>query len=173
MYLILIFIFGLAMGSFLNVIIFRLHEQKSFVTGRSFCLKCQKQIYWYDNIPLFSFVLLRGRCRHCQAKISWQYPAVELASGILFLTAYSVHVLAPVFNIITLARDLIFICILIIIFVYDLRWYLILDSVTVPAIILAFAVNFWLGFDGLNLLVAAGVGGGFFLAQYLVSRGHW
>lgn len=76
---------GLIVGSFLNVVIFRGVREESFVTGRSKCLSCEKMIAWYDNIPLTSYLILRGRCRHCQAPISWQYPLVELVTGVLFL----------------------------------------------------------------------------------------
>ena len=81
---------GLIIGSFLNVVIFRTEKEKK-LTGRSFCPKCKKQIYWYDNIPLVSFLLLGGRCRFCRKTISAQYPLVEALTGLVFLaTAYLV-----------------------------------------------------------------------------------
>src|SRR3972149_5315706 len=81
--LIAFFIFGLIIGSFLNVVVYRLRDAETLL-GRSFCRHCKHQIRWYDNIPLLSFILLRGECRDCQNKISWQYPAVELMTGALF-----------------------------------------------------------------------------------------
>jgi len=80
---VIFFVLGLLIGSFLNVVITRL---KTFETilGRSFCRKCKTQIRWYDNIPLLSFIILRGRCRDCNEKISWQYPIIELATASLF-----------------------------------------------------------------------------------------
>lgn len=77
--------YGLILGSFLNVVLFRGAREESFVTGRSRCLVCQKMIAWYDNIPLISYILLRGRCRHCRVHISWQYPLVELITGLWFV----------------------------------------------------------------------------------------
>lgn len=76
-------IIGLILGSFLNSLIFRL-EHKIRFRGRSFCPHCKKQISWYDNIPVLSYLVLRGKCRHCQKKISLQYPLVELLTGFLF-----------------------------------------------------------------------------------------
>lgn len=101
--LIIIFIFGLCIGSFLNVLIYReAHDQsfrvlefKSFkkwlprwILGRSYCDHCKKQLAWYDNIPLLSYIALVGQCRFCHKKISWQYPLVELLTGIEFVWIY-------------------------------------------------------------------------------------
>ena len=76
-------LFGLILGSFFNVCIYRIPRGKSIVWPSSFCPKCNKPIKWYDNIPLLSFLLLRGKCRNCKAPISWQYPAVEGLTAIL------------------------------------------------------------------------------------------
>jgi leader peptidase (prepilin peptidase)/N-methyltransferase len=79
-----VFIFGLLWGSFANVVIYRLPKGQSVVLPRSRCPKCEKPIAWYDNIPVLSWIFLRGRCRGCTASISWRYPLVELITGILF-----------------------------------------------------------------------------------------
>ena len=78
------FVFGLIIGSFLNVVVYRLKDGET-ILGRSYCHQCQHQIRWYDNIPLVSFLVLRGKCRDCGAKISWQYPLLELVTGLIFL----------------------------------------------------------------------------------------
>jgi len=87
--LIIVFTFGLLIGSFLNVCISRLPEGLSIVRPRSRCPRCLSPISFYDNVPLLSFIALRGRCRHCPAPIPWRYPAVEfitaLATALLFL----------------------------------------------------------------------------------------
>ena len=77
-------LFGLVIGSFLNVCVYRLPQDLSVVRPRSYCPECKHQIAWYDNIPLVSYLVLGGRCRHCQAPISWRYPVVELLTGVLF-----------------------------------------------------------------------------------------
>lgn len=77
------FILGLIIGSFLNVLVYRLKDAETLL-GRSFCRHCKHQIRWYDNVPLVSFVLLRGNCRDCEARISWQYPALEFLTGVVF-----------------------------------------------------------------------------------------
>jgi len=76
---------GLGIGSFLNVVIYRLPRGLSVVWGRSFCPKCRRKIAWFDNVPLLSFAWLRGHCRYCHSPISWRYPVVELLTGTLFV----------------------------------------------------------------------------------------
>ena len=79
------FVLGLVVGSFLNVCIHRLpRELTVWSPARSFCPHCEKSLAWYDNVPVLSYLMLRGRCRHCGAAISWRYPAVELLTAILF-----------------------------------------------------------------------------------------
>ncbi len=85
---IIIFLFGLSIGSFLNVCIYRLPRGRSVVRPRSFCPACGEPIAWYDNIPLLSYLLLRRRCRGCGAPISPRYPLVELTTGIIFAAVF-------------------------------------------------------------------------------------
>ncbi len=123
---ILLFILGLLVGSFLNVVIFRMEREESFVGGRSHCLNCGHNLAWYDNIPLVSFTLLRGKCRYCGTPFSWQYPAVELATGVAFaLTYFSREGATEWFHVGILFFLLLSICFGILIAVYDLRFSLI------------------------------------------------
>ncbi|HEY4506553.1 MAG TPA: prepilin peptidase [Candidatus Paceibacterota bacterium] len=80
-----IFIFGLVVGSFVNVIIFRVPKGRPFINGRSMCPKCGNKLAWFDMIPVLSFLFLRGQCRYCRKGISWTYPLVEIFSGLIFL----------------------------------------------------------------------------------------
>lgn len=82
-------ILGLLIGSFLNVVIYRAPREMTFCKGRSMCLNCKHQLMWYDLIPLFSYLFLRGKCRYCKEKISIQYPLVESITGIVFALIYS------------------------------------------------------------------------------------
>jgi leader peptidase (prepilin peptidase)/N-methyltransferase len=84
-----VFALGLLLGSFLNVCISRLPKHKSISKPRSRCPECQTTIGWYDNIPLVSWILLRARCRNCNIPISWRYPAVELATGVWFVSCFN------------------------------------------------------------------------------------
>jgi leader peptidase (prepilin peptidase)/N-methyltransferase len=79
---------GLALGSFLNVCIVRLPADQSIISPRSRCPQCETQLRWYDNIPLLSYLLLRGHCRTCNQSISWRYPAVELATAVWFVVSF-------------------------------------------------------------------------------------
>lgn len=175
---IFIFILGLSVGSFLNCLIWRLHKRKS-LAGRSICPECGRKIFWYDNIPVLSFILLRGRCRHCGKPISWQYPAVELVAAFLFLLTFLNYELRAtsyelrIDDLLFLSCNLFFISVMIVIFIYDLKWYLILDIITLPAAAVMFIFNLALGFNWLNLLFSAIIGGSFFLLQFLISRGKW
>lgn len=163
-----IFIFGLAVGSFLNVVILRLDSEKPFISGRSICPKCKHQIEWYDNIPLISFFILRASCRYCKKNISWQYPIVEATTALIFIWQYFHFGLTSQFFL-----NIILSCFLLVIFVYDLKHYLILDKVVLPAMVVAFLGNLYLGLGFWNLVVAALIGSGFFALQFFVSRGKW
>ena len=165
-----VFVFGVCIGSFLNCAIYRL-EQKKKITGRSYCPKCKKQLSWMDLIPVLSFFILKGKCRNCRKSISWQYPLVELATGLLFLLIFDQGV--PVFY-------WVIACFLIIIFVYDLKHYIIPDKVLFPAIAVALAYDIFLLFatqrpllSFFSFLIAVIAASGFFLAIFLVSGGKW
>lgn len=108
---IVVFVFGLAIGSFLNVVIDRLPQKKSIVRGRSTCDFCYRKLVWWELVPVFSFIILRGRCRTCQGKLSWQYPLVELLTGLVsFLVMFfsptsplSVYLLVFVFALVVIS----------------------------------------------------------------------
>lgn len=117
----MLFILGLLVGSFLNVVLFRFETGETVISGRSRCNACKKTIAWYDNIPLLSFLFLRGKCRRCGTRISWQYPAVEFATASLFAFAGSTfHVSGSVEAALELSFALGLIAILLVVFVYDL-----------------------------------------------------
>jgi len=176
-----IFILGLIIGSFLNAVIYRLKAKEKIVFARSHCPKCGHILGFWDLIPLFSFIFLKGRCRYCQAKISWQYPLIELATALIFLLGYF-HYSPEESSILSFwflafgpyPTYLIFSSFLIVIFTYDLKYYLILDKVTLPALVVALGINvFILDKDILNLLLAMAVLFGFFLFLFLISQGKW
>jgi prepilin signal peptidase PulO-like enzyme (type II secretory pathway) len=171
----LIALLGLAIGSFLNVVIGRLRSGETGWRSRSHCPNCHAVLKPSELIPLLSFVILRGRCSACKKPISWQYPIVEFSTAALFLVAYWHDGGLAGLNggVLTLLRDWVFIAGLMIIFVVDLLDMVVFDSVTIPMIIIAFVFNLALGASPLNLIEAAAIGGGFFLIQYVVSRGSW
>lgn len=86
---IIIFLYGIVIGSFLNVCIYRLPEKENIVKIRSHCMSCGYQLKWYDLVPLFSYLFLGGKCRKCKQKISVQYPLIELLNGILYCMVFA------------------------------------------------------------------------------------
>jgi prepilin signal peptidase PulO-like enzyme (type II secretory pathway) len=131
---------------------------------------------WLDLIPVFSFIFLGRKCRYCSEKISWQYPLVELATGALFVVAYWMNAHDSVFSIqysILILRDWIAIAALIVIFVYDLKWMIIPDSVVLPALVAVAILNFFIGVPIISMAIGLAIGFGFFGLQYVVSKGTW
>jgi len=179
-----IFLLGLGIGSFLNCIIYRLEVNQSFLKGRSYCPDCKYKLNWYDLIPIFSFLILKGKCRYCQKRISLQYPLVEVFAAIIF-----VLVALTISNNSTGVYLLLISCFLIVIFVYDLKHYIIPDKVIYPAIAITFLYQLFrilnLGFVSnfefrisnfktlINPLASALFASAFFLLIVLVSRGKW
>lgn len=149
----LLFLFGLVFGSFLNVLIWRLNAEKSpkFWQGRSICPKCKHQLAWFDNIPLFSFLVLSGKCRYCHKSISIQYPLVELLTGVI---SVAVAFFARV-EIIQLVLLLLISYSLIVVFVSDLIYGLIPDEMVVLISVVGLIINYELGITNFwtNLLV--------------------
>ena len=88
---IIIFLYGFVIGSFLNVCIYRIPKQENIVKIRSHCMNCGYQLKWYDLVPVFSYLCLRGRCRSCKQKISVQYPLIELLNGVLYCIVFAVY----------------------------------------------------------------------------------
>jgi len=190
---ILFFILGTIFGSFLNVIICRLKTGESIFKNRSHCPSCQKKLNWCELIPIISFVIQKGKCRNCGKKISWQYPLTELATGLVFLLILNFQF--PISNFQTLIHTgflLLISCFLVVLFVFDLKHYLVPDIIIYPAIVIAFLYNFQfsifnfsarggpaLGWQSIfnslifNYLLAGLIAGAFFLLIVLVSRGKW
>ena len=135
---VLVFIFGLMFGSFLNVCVYRLPRSLSIVSPGSFCPHCRKEIAWFDNIPLLSYLVLRGRCRHCRKKITPRYFLVELLTGLLLLLLYLRFGISAAFFAFSL-----FVLGLILVSFIDLEHYLIPDLVVYPGMALGLIFNFF------------------------------
>jgi leader peptidase (prepilin peptidase)/N-methyltransferase len=164
------FVLGLSVGSFLNVCIYRIPRGESVAWPGSHCPGCQHPLRWYDNVPVFSYLWLRGRCRYCRAPISPRYPIVELVTAFLFLglvTLYPPGLL--------LATRILFGCALIVLFAIDLDHHILPNVITVPGILAGFALSF-LGPPGWrSSLLGIVLGGGIPYAiawTYERVRGH-
>jgi prepilin signal peptidase PulO-like enzyme (type II secretory pathway) len=172
-----IFVFGAIWGSFLNCLIWRIYNGDGIwpksLGGKSpdhsYCPHCHHDIRWYDNLPIISFLFLKGRCRDCQKKISWQYPLVELIAGLLF--TFSFLILMPDPSFFLVLKYWLAITVMIIIFVYDWRWYLISNAVVIPALVLFLIINIILGFLPWSILWALIAAVIFFAPQYFLSQG--
>lgn len=162
-----IFAFGLIIGSFINVVIARLPEKQSVVHPGSRCPRCLHPIAWHDNIPVLSYVLLRGRCRHCHAPISWRYPAVELLTALLFVLA-----LSRIGFTLDLLIALGLIGALIAITGIDLDHQIIPDVVTLPGIVVGLVASLTGSrITVIESLLGVVIGGGIFFVIIVVSRG--
>ena len=160
-------LFGLCVGSFLNVVIARLPEDRSIVSPGSACPRCTRPIAWYDNIPVLSFLWLRARCRHCGEAISWRYPIVELATGGLFALAVLSRGAGP-----DVAPALVLAAALVAITGIDLDHQLIPDVLTLPGIAVGLAFSLILGRPRwTDSLIGILVGGGLFLLIIVASGG--
>ncbi len=187
------FILGAGIGSFLWVIVLRFDKKEQFVCGRSKCPVCGHILKWQENVPLLSFIFLRGHCSACHKKISLLYPLTELMAGLLFMLALYLTFHEPV----TMANHLAFyyfitlllyyfitFSFLLLIFLFDYQYLLIPDKISLPAIIavaffqlvltafLNFSPNFLIP-NFLFLIFSAIIISSFFAAQYFFSRGRW
>lgn len=173
--LITVLLFGLAIGSFLNVLIYRLPKGSSVVKGRSYCPVCRHKISWTDNIPLFSFLFLSGKCRHCHKPISLRYPLVEATTGLLFALAVKNSLFSfDFFSLINLFYQFFLISVLITIFFIDLEHQIIPDKLTFLAVLVSFLFLFSFNRSLLffNSLFSALGATFFFFLLYLLTKGR-
>ncbi|PJE58020.1 MAG: prepilin peptidase [Candidatus Portnoybacteria bacterium CG10_big_fil_rev_8_21_14_0_10_36_7] len=175
---IIIFLLGLSVGSFLNVLIYRLEIDKSVFKGRSFCSQCKTTLGWLDLIPVVSFVLIKGKCRYCKKPISWQYPIVELAVGFLFFIIANFFFVDE--SIMSLAQTIylwIASSLLVVIFVYDFKHLEVPDILVVLGVGVTLIASFFgkitLSGGILQALLGTLICAGFFFALVVISRERW
>ncbi len=161
------FALGAVVGSFLNVVILRLPRGQSLVRPPSHCGSCGKPIRWFDNIPVLSFLWLRGCCRHCQARISWRYPVIEATTAVLFALTY--HQLGWGLE---LVEAWLLLAVLTVIAVIDLEHQIIPDAISLPAVAAGLVLSFvtpsrsWI-----DAALGIAVGGAIPFAAIVLSRG--
>jgi leader peptidase (prepilin peptidase)/N-methyltransferase len=163
----LVVLFGLMIGSFLNVVIARVPAGKSLWRPRSACPTCGAQIAWHDNIPVLSYLLLRARCRACGGTISARYPIVEATTGLVFLAAYARFGMGVEFVV-----AVVLLSALIAITAIDLDLQIIPDAITLPGILAGIPASLATGWvSWVDSLMGIAIGGGVFLAIILISGG--
>ena len=151
---------GLIVGSFLNVCIYRLPRRESINWPGSHCTACERQLSWYENIPVVSWLVLRGRCRTCRESISISYPLVELTTGLLFAAGYLIYGWTPL-----LVVRIAFACAMVVLFAIDLRHHILPNVITVPGIVVGFVVSLVLPAPGWkSSLIGLLAGGGILFA---------
>lgn len=164
------FLFGLCVGSFSNVVLARLDRKAGIISGRSECPRCHKDLKWYDLVPLASFVVLGGRCRYCRKPISAWYPAVELLFGVtavVFVRQYGVS-LDP-----RLIVQAIFLWGFLLLALFDLKYFILPDKLTLPFAALALVVALFLNPNPGQYVLSGFLLAGFFAILNLASRGRW
>ena len=164
-YSLFVLVVGMLVGSFLNVCIFRMPKDESVISPPSHCQNCDHQIRWYENIPLFSYLFLRGKCHGCGAHISLQYPLVELINGILALLLFLRFGPTPAF-----AAMFLFSSSLVVITFIDIEHQIIPDEISLGGIVIGFLLSFFIKEPGwLDSLLGILLGGGSLL---LVAYGY-
>jgi leader peptidase (prepilin peptidase)/N-methyltransferase len=158
-------VFGAVIGSFLNVVIYRLPIGQSIVTPPSRCRKCGYLLQWYDNIPILSWLFLRGRCRKCGVGVSIQYPLVELITALLFVLVAWLTPIGPL-----LATRLILVCILIALFGIDLEHQILPNTITLPGIAVGFLLSLIAPPGWKDSLIGIVLGGGIL---YAIAWGYY
>ena len=158
-------LFGLCVGSFLNVVIYRLPLGQSLVSPPSRCRKCGYSLRWFDNIPVVSWLLLRGRCRHCGVGVSWQYPLVELITSALFILVVWLTPMGPL-----VASRLMLVCMLIALFGIDLEHQILPNSITLPGIVIGLLFSLIAPPGITDALIGVAIGGGML---YAVAYGYY
>ena len=148
-------LFGLVVGSFLNVCVYRLPRGESVTWPGSHCTTCNRPLSWYENIPVASWIVLGGRCRTCGEPISLVYPLVELVTAAVFVGGYVIYGLTPL-----LAARLLFAVAMIVLFVIDLEHRILPDLITLPGIVLGFVFSLFLPPGWRDSLIGIILGGG-------------
>jgi leader peptidase (prepilin peptidase)/N-methyltransferase len=156
---------GAVVGSFLNVCIYRLPRRESVAFPASHCPRCGRQLSWFDNVPIASYLALRGRCRTCAARISIRYPIIEAITALMFLLGWWTY--GPG---ILLVSRLVFGCALIVLFAIDLEHHLLPNTITLPGIVVGFLFACFTEPGWLSSLIGIAVGGG---ALWAVAEGYY
>jgi leader peptidase (prepilin peptidase) / N-methyltransferase len=158
-------VLGLAVGSFLNVCIYRLPRQQSIAFPPSRCPRCGRGLSWFDNIPVLSWMALRGRCRQCSEPISIQYPIVELVTCALFVAVVWMSPTGPL-----IVSRLVLGCALIVLFVIDLEHQILPNVITLPGIAIGLALSLVAPPGILNAIIGAALGAG---VLYAIAAGYY
>jgi leader peptidase (prepilin peptidase)/N-methyltransferase len=162
---VLLGLLGLVVGSFLNVCIYRLPRRESINWPGSHCTTCNRPLSWYENVPVISWLVLRGRCRTCGEPVSLIYPLVELITGVLFVAGYWIYGWTPM-----LAVRLAFACAMVVLFAIDLRHHLLPNVITLPGIVVGFLLSIFLPPGWQASLIGLIAGGGVLFA---IAEGYY
>jgi leader peptidase (prepilin peptidase)/N-methyltransferase len=160
-----LFCVGLVVGSFLSVCIYRLPRDESVAWPASHCTTCNRALDWYENIPVMSWMVLRGRCRTCRSPIAIRYPIIELVTGVLFLGAYLAFGLTPL-----LPVRILFACAMVVLFAIDLEHQILPNEISLPGIAIGFLCSLLLGYPGWKSSLIGLLAGGLF--PFLIAEAY-
>ncbi len=157
----IVFLYGIIIGSFLNVCILRIPDQDSVVTGRSHCMNCNSRLKWYELIPIFSYIFLLGRCRSCKSRISIQYPIIEALNGILYVLVFYLFGWKGTYSILMNVIYCLVISALLVLSVIDFRTNIIPVGINIFIMIMGLAAAlveyFWFG-RSTDIMLNHGIG---------------
>lgn len=188
MVVLILVLLGLCLGSFVNALVWRLHEQSkskkpsqklSILKGQSMCPQCKHRLYARDLVPVLSWIELRGRCRYCRTSISWQYPLVELLTTVLFVISYNYWPYGLTgWGLLTLGGWLLCLVVLMALFVYDLRWMLLPNRLVTPLTLIATVTVIARSVTAdapslLSSIIGSVCLSGLFYLLFQVSQGRW
>lgn len=182
LFIIILFMFGAAIGSFTSVLIYRLHSDKNGIfRGRSHCPECETQLQPFDLLPIVSFLTLRGKCRYCNKEISYMYPLLELITGALFVLLFlkfpfvdsALHFSGTLLSLYLLYAFYVFV--LVFSFFFDLRYLKVADEILLPGILVGLLATIATPLTPhiIDALLGAGVAIVFFGLQIFLSKGTW
>ncbi len=170
---IFIFILGNILGSFINCLSWRYAHKKKVVFERSECPKCKSRLKWWENIPIFSFLWLKGKCRYCSVKIPLNYWLAEIVGGLLFVLVFYFNNGLQTIDPVKMIFEFFIVSVFLFVFLHDILYKEILSGAIWLSVAVVLIYHLFTGVDMLSVLLGGFLGFSFFAFQYFISKGKW